>query len=356
MHGRKRKSWTVATSLLGTALWAAIAVLVGSHRAPFGIIELLFLFAPLVIVPVGLDLAWTVTESPPSLINFSVRALQPIAAGAAVISLWLPLGRTAAVVASLWLVPCAVLALWRAAALRNLGTQLTSFAVSVAYLDLVIGGGWFLVSRAGLHPMAFQEPIILLTAVHFHYSGFATAVIAATVLRVFDRRWVKSASLRPVVLLVVLLPFVLAAGITFSPFLRLIAAVGLALSVTAFAGLQCWFAGKLRSATARLYVRMAFFTAIGAFGLAGVYAVGDFLGKDWLTVPRMATSHGLLNSLGFVLLTILAWLIELQVPEIEGVRDERGSRTESADGLARKGPASAPRPFPEFVARDFYDR
>jgi hypothetical protein len=36
-----------------------------------------------------------------------------------------------------------------------------------------------LVSRAGLQPMGFQEPIVLLTSVHSQHSGFATALIPA---------------------------------------------------------------------------------------------------------------------------------------------------------------------------------
>jgi hypothetical protein len=347
MHPRTGISWTAVTSLLGAALWATIAILAGGHHAPLSIIELLFLLAPLVIVPLGLELSWAVTEPPSSLIHLSLRALQPIAAAAAVVSLWLPPGPVAALLAGVWLLLCTMLALARAADLRSAGTQLSSFVVCLAYVDLVIGGGWFLVSRAELHPMGFQEPIILLTAVHFHYSGFATAVIGATALRQFDRRGPETASLRSIVRLSVLLPFALAAGITFSRVLRLIAAIALSLSVAAFAGVQCWCARKLKNRTARVYLGVALVAALAAFSLAGVYAVRDYLGRDWLTMPRMATSHGVLNGLGFVLSSILAWLIALHA-EIGEMEDDRSERKPSR--------RSAPQPFPEFVARDFYDR
>src|SRR5258705_10869009 len=56
---------------------------------------------------------------------------------------------------------------------------------------------------------------------------------------------------------------------------------------------------------------MADCAALGAFSLAGIYAVSEYLHKDWITIPGMANSHGLLNGLGFVLLTLLAWLMEL---------------------------------------------
>lgn len=47
--------------------------------------------------------------------------------------------------------------------------------------------------------------------------------------------------------------------------------------------------------------------------LASIYAVGEVLGKDWLLIPRMASTHGLVNALGFVLLGLLGWLVEWNV-------------------------------------------
>ena len=44
-----------SSAKLGGILWVAIAVLVFSGRAPLGVIELLFLLAPLVVVPLGFE-------------------------------------------------------------------------------------------------------------------------------------------------------------------------------------------------------------------------------------------------------------------------------------------------------------
>ncbi len=38
--------------------------------------------------------------------------------------------------------------------------------------------------------------------------------------------------------------------------------------------------------------------------------LGIFQGKDWLLIPCMASTHGLLNGLGFVMLGLLGWLVE----------------------------------------------
>jgi len=56
----------------------------------------------------------------------------------------------------------------------------------MARIDLAVGGAWLVASRLGMRPMGIQEPIVLLTAVHFHYAGFATATIAAATLRFAD--------------------------------------------------------------------------------------------------------------------------------------------------------------------------
>jgi len=48
-----------------------------------------------------------------------------------------------------------------------------------------------------------------------------------------------------------------------------------------------------------------------------VDAIGDWLEQDWLVIPRMATTHGLLNALGFCLLGLLAWIVEFSAEHTE---------------------------------------
>src|ERR1700689_2369591 len=47
-----------------------------------------------------------------------------------------------------------------------------------SFLYLPVGCAWLVASRLGLSPMGFQEPIVLLTAVHFHFAGFAAPLLA----------------------------------------------------------------------------------------------------------------------------------------------------------------------------------
>jgi len=203
--------------------------------------------------------------------------------------------------------------------------------------------------------MEFQEPIVLLTAVHFHYSGFATAILAAAAIHLFGKR--GNPVLRPVVWLVILLPYALAAGFLLGPAPRMIAAWLFTGSVTALAVLWLQYSHDLRREVARVYLRLGAGTALVALALAGAYAASDYAGRPVLTMAGLASTHGVLNGLGFVLLSMLAFLVELQAgpAEREHAREPENA-VASTPGVARKRPSSVPRPIPEFVARDFYDR
>jgi hypothetical protein len=324
------------------------------------VIELLLLFATLVAVPLGMELARIVNSSLPDRLGRAARALQPFAAAATVVSLWQPPGFLAAAFSLPWLLLGLLLALSGVLPLFHKSNRsLENFAMGIAGIDLAIAAGWLLMSRAGFRPMGFQEPLVLLTAVHFHYIGFATAVIAAAALHVFGRYGVWVAMLRPLVWLVLFLPFALAAGFAHWPLLRMVAAVTLATSVTALAGLLFWFGRYLHNRTARIYLRLAGGAAWIAMGLAGAYAVSDYVGKPVLTMPGMASTHGVLNGLGFVLLSTLALLVELHAngPEGQEARGHPREQAQAVSDVSRKRPAPAVlHPTPEFVARDFYDR
>jgi YndJ-like protein len=359
-------AWNSVASLCGAAVWAVFAALAGLRRAHFGIIELLFLFAPLVIVPLGLELTRrlaAVREGPGA---DPVSLLQIPAALAVSIAFWLPPGRTAAFLAAGWLLQCVLLAGRRFLHWRDEERMHISPILNLAHFDLILGAAWLVLSRAGFRPMGFQEPIILLTAVHFHYGGFATALIASATLRAFHQKKLNMPGLPVLVWLIALLPFVLATGFVFSPLLRMVAAISLSTCITALAMILWWLAGEWRSRTARIYVRAASWAAGAAFFLAGLYAVSEYFGKNWITIPGMANSHGVLNGLGFVQLAMLAWLIELREPESSTATQPASSPakapadTQTAMAFARSTATPGPRgaeilPTPDFVARDFYD-
>ena len=362
-RSQPKERWNAIISLCGGAVWAVFAMLAGLRRAPFGIIELLFLFAPLVIVPLGLELARRRLRSPCSdQTEGASPILQILAALAVSLAFWLPPGRTAAVLSVAWLLLCLFLAGQRFLQLLRHPLTSLSLLLTLAHFDLLLAATWLVTSRAGFRPMGFQEPIILLTAVHFHYSGFATVLIASATLREFQRRNLTMPGLPILPWLVALLPFALAAGFVFSSVLRFVAAIALSTCVTALAMILLWFAGELRSRPARAHLRGASCAALAAFSLAGLYAVSEYFGKDRITVPGMANSHGVLNGLGFVLFTLLAWLLELHegeahyAHESEPVKAIRSAQPTVAFARSTGNADLYPTQSPEFIARDFYDR
>jgi hypothetical protein len=318
MNFEPSEYWTRVSATLGAVVWVCLIALAALGKAPLGVVELLFLFAPLVIVPLGLELGRLVVPPESRSMDGAARALQPLAAALAVGSFWLSPGWKAGALVAPWLMVSGLVALAGIESLvRRRSRSLVALAVNIGRVDLAVAGGWLLISRLGLRPLGVQEPIVLLTAVHFHYTGFATSLLAGTLATFLQRRDEESPIVRFLVLLVVFVPFVVAAGFVFSPTVKVCAAVALSLSVAGLAVAQLWLARSLQTATARGLLRISAAAVIAGMGLAAVYAIGDSFGKDWLLIPRMASTHGVLNGLGFVLLSLLGWLVEWHSSEVE---------------------------------------
>ena len=312
---RTEQSWAQTCAGLGATAWTALAILARAGIAPIGAIELIFLFAPLVIVPLGLELVRVIGASGP--IHAVARRMQPYAAVLTIIALWLPPGKLAATFASGWMLVCGLIALagvndlFSPKSREHARLSTFRFAINVARIDLAVGGAWLIASRLGLRPMGIQEPIGLLTVVHFHFAGFATALIAAAALRFSDSR---SRWLRTITLLVVLMPYVIAVGFVTSPQLKMSAAVVFSLSVAALAIAVRSLGSRAQSTTARILLQIAPACVFAGMVLSAVFAIADFRGSDVLPIPQMARTHGLLNAVGFCMCGLLGWLIEFSAP------------------------------------------
>ena len=311
--------WAAVCATSGAAVWAGIAVLARMGVARLGAVELLFLFAPLVIVPLGLELGRGLGGGGRWL--ELARRLQPAGAALAVAAMVLPPGRVAGSVAVGWLLVCVLVALDGAGTLSAAlstnaggGPRATWIAAGVAGVDLAVGGAWLVASRLGMRPVGIQEPIGLLTAVHFHFAGFATAMIAAAMLRYAERRE-RYSWLAVLVLMVAGLPFVVAAGFVISPALKVAAAILFSASVAGLAICLRTFGRRAGNGTARILSQLAAGAVFAGMMLSGIYAVADYLGSDVLTIPQMARMHGVLNAAGFCLPGLLGWLVESGVQD-----------------------------------------
>jgi hypothetical protein len=308
----------------GAAVWTGLAVLARLGIARLGAIELLFLLAPLVIVPLGMELGRMLERSGP--FDRLARHSQPPGAVLAVVAMCLPPGKYAGLAALGWMLVCALMAAGGTVVLARMisprqgngeraefAPRIAQAAVAVARIDLAVGGAWLVASRLGLRPMGIQEPIALLTAVHFHYAGFATATIAAATLK-FSGRLAAPRWLCGLTLAVISLPFAVAAGFVISPALKMVAALLFSVSVAGLAVFVRSGGRRAEDSTARALLQIASVSVFAGMVLAAAYAVADFAHSDALPIPQMARTHGLLNSMGFCLLGLLGWLVENTAP------------------------------------------
>src|SRR5580704_12953611 len=212
--------------LMGAAVWLALALASFAPRVHLGIIEVLFLLGPWMVVPLGADLARGAGVPKSSAVRDGMLFT---AASLTTVSFFLDNRTVAAWFASAWVLVCAGFAGNGLRRFVNAGRKsFTQFCFAAGEAYLLVGGVWLVASRAGLQLWAFREPIVLLTAVHFHFAGFASAVLAGlTYERFRESKW--EALLRVALLAVVCGPGILGLAFMLGPKVKLVAALLIAL-------------------------------------------------------------------------------------------------------------------------------
>jgi hypothetical protein len=212
-------------------------------------------------------------------------------------------GLFAAVLAGVWLVLTLLVAYHGWQRLRRPGRTMAEVAQSAGCLMLPIGGGWLVLSRLGLGAFGFEEPLILLTAVHFHYAAYATLVLVGRAGRVLG----ESRAYRLIAGGAMAGPPLLAAGITFSPRLEIVAAADIVLAVSGLGALTLVRIVPRVPAAARVLLALSSVSAFAGMACALAYAIGEFTGIGIISLGQMARIHGPLNALGFVLAGLIGW-------------------------------------------------
>lgn len=292
---------TNRSAAIGAFTWMALAVMSAAGVEALGLLELLFLLAAWVIVPLGIRFL------PDSPLVRVVQRLQPIAAASATVSFFWTAGRGAAAAAIPWLTIDVLLALAGLAGLkRAFRGGIPDLLLAAAMMLPTVGGVHLVASRWGYALGGFPEPIILLTAIHFHYTAFAAPILAALAGRALPKglsRTAKGAGSG----VVASLPMI-AAGFIGSPLLKLAGVGFLCASSFALAAAQATVPTRTRGG--RLLLILSSGALATALVLAAVYEHGFFTGRSWLSIPQMVRFHGLLNGLGFSLAGLLAWTME----------------------------------------------
>jgi YndJ-like protein len=290
--------------LIGSGVWIALALASFSAKVHLGIIEVLFLLGPWIVVPLGADVLRAAEASK----NSSVRDWALIAAASLTTASFFLDNRTAAAwFASSWLLVCAVFAGDGLRRFSIVGTKsFTQFCFAVGEGYLLVAGVWLVASRSGVQLLAFREPIVLLTAVHFHFAGFASAVLAGLLDEAFAGQKGRRI-LRAVLLAAVLGPGILGLAFLLGPKVKLVAALLIALGQLGLAAGMVRVGILAKNRLGRWLLFVASGSVAAGMIFATVWAVGEYPLQAFVNIRQMAEFHGVLNAVGFVVCGLAGW-------------------------------------------------
>ena len=296
------------SALAGALLWGVTLLIRTGDSRETELIQKIFLLAVFVIVPLCLSL---ITADEDSLALRIAVWLQPFAAVVCFVSFLIPQGMLAGVLSSVWLATISFVAL--AGLLRIFFAEsFVSYELSVSagMLYLPIGGAWLVASRLGIQPLGFGDTIVLLTAIHFHFAGFAAPLLAGLAGRAVRDKQTASRVVGLAATGIILGTPLVAAGITFSPAVALVGTAIVSLGLSLLAVIVLFY---VVPATSSIVAKALFFIAslssIAAMVLACLYAYSIVTHTLVIDIPHMAMTHGLLNSFGFALSSLIAWTL-----------------------------------------------
>lgn len=306
--GGSRLTVTDLSASGGALLWLA-----ATGAGAVGPIERALILAPLVLVPLGMGLVTT----PPfaGIAGRLYRAaviLQPIGAVLVLVSVLLPTHTTAAALTAMgWVPVTGLLAATALARGANRGLwPLSETVIDAGFAYTTVGAVALVLYQLELF-FWFAPVIIFLTAIHFHYAGFALPVLTGLAGRCLEDEPPLFRSLASIVLVG---PAIIAVGISFSETIELIAVTVFTLTVAVLGGYIVVRIVPSRPRRQGVLLAASALTLPLSMVLALGFVVGTVLGQNplGLTIPRMVSLHGTLNAFGFALLGLLGW--RLAVP------------------------------------------
>jgi uncharacterized protein (UPF0548 family) len=272
-------------AFVAASLWLLWAVLIRP-----GWPATILLLSPLVIVPLGMYLA--IGPVRPGL-----AAGLSASAAAAALSFVPEAGLVACLLTIPWLLAAVLIATLGVVRVLSRRCLHPDIGVDFALIFLVVGAAWLTISRAGANPLGFSDTLVLLTAVHFHYAGFALPLVAGISAAATGRSW-KVPSL-----VVVGVPFT-AIGITAGGILEWLSATFMASAGLVVASVLWVYAKRVAGGWARGALAAAAVALATGMSMALGWAWSTKFAWRYLDVDWMARTHGSINALGFGLLAI----------------------------------------------------
>ena len=295
------------SALVGVVVWLLLLLTTTTDSRETELIHKVVFFAMLVVVPLALSLIPQQGDVSP--LYRTIVVLQPIAAVPAIASFFLEVGWPAALLSSVWFLLTILIALFGVTRLmERLLYPLPELSIDAGLLYVPVAGAWLVIYRLGVQPLDYGEMIILLTVVHFHFAGYGALIVAGLNGRALaERDYPKRVYAAAVIAMVAAMPLV-AAGITFSPWLGLIGTVLIALGLVTLAVLTVgWVIPSIDGLGKRVLLTIAAASSCAAMVLACLYAYSLPTHTLIIDIPTMAMTHGLLNAFGFVTCSLVAW-------------------------------------------------
>ena len=268
----------------------------------------LVLLGMVLVVPLGLRLL--ATPGFPLL-----RRLWPAAGAVAGVSLLLPVGGTAAALTLPYLLlatAAAVLAVHRAVVerrhVRRAGDAARELAALTAGGSLLVAAVSLTSERVGYALLGFDGEVLALTVAHFHYAGFAVALLAGLVL-VRAPGWLAMLGAAAVPAGTVLV----AAGHFLGRGTELLGALVLTAGLLAASLATVLHVLPARGPARWLLLASACTTPL-TMALALWWAVGRLTGLAHPDLALMAVTHGVGNAVGVCLCGLLGWRLLRPAP------------------------------------------
>jgi len=258
------------------------------------VLNLVITLGMLIVVPLGLRLV-------PALPGWLPRAYA-VGAVPGAVALWLHRGPVAASLSTVYAATAIGLAAYgvlrvAAPSPRGLAMLTATTSPSVAAIALVA-------ERAGYPLFGFPIRTLSLTVAHFHFAGFAAALVVGLVcVSTSDSRQARIAALCvPSGTAVVLVGFFAGDGVQLAGAAVLTAGLWLA----AFVIWRDVFPGVSDRMT-RVLLGTSAAVLVPSLLLALSWALGRAAGLPHLSVEWMIATHGVANAVGFGLCAMLAW-------------------------------------------------
>ena len=191
-------------------------------------------------------------------------------------------------------------------------THFEEFAIDSGFIYLALGGFWYFAYYANLST-GFSPLITWLTAIHFHYSAFILPIFIGFIGRIHS-----SLLYRLCGSILLISPMIVAIGITFSRLIEVISVLLYIISLYSF--LWLIYKGNFHHRLQKFCVFLSFATLCMTIIFSLLYALGNMFANVYVTIDFMLIFHGIANCVGFALIGLVGW--GLDIPEAKFERPQ----------------------------------